>query len=308
MVGEACLVGVTLTKPPWLAYTRTMLRSSAKVWLVISSLLAPAALAQEKVEVITLRYHQAEDILPTLLPLVAPNGAITGLRNHLIVRAAPAQQAAVKRVLDTLDVAPRQLEITLRQNVDRAALMKERGVYGGVHGEDGGIVIGGRPSASMPGVDARGGGAHVGAYLNERNIRETTRDTQTLRVLEGRAAFIRIAQSLPYAARNVYIHPHGTTIIDATEYIEAITGFEVLARIVGDRVSLRVRPQKSSPGPHGSVYVQQADTVLSARLGEWVDLGGADAAQAGEDSRLLSRRDGATSKRQSIFIRVDEVR
>lgn len=285
-----------------------MLRTFAQVWLVILSVLASTAYAQEKVEVITLRYHQAEDVIPMLLPLVAPNGAITGMRNHLIVRAEPAQHASIKRVLDTLDVAPRQLEITVRQNVDRAGLLNESGVYGQVRGDDGHVVIGGRPRGTTSSIEARNGDVRIGGYLDGRNSQQTSRDVQTLRVLEGRAAFIRIGQSLPYAARNVYIHPHGTTIVDGTQYVDVITGFEVLPRIVGDRVSLRVWPQKNSPGPRGSINVQDADTVLSARLGEWIELGGANAAEAREDSRVFSQRDRFISDRRSIFIRVDEVR
>lgn len=285
-----------------------MLRSFAQIALMIVSLFALPAFAQEKVEVITLRYHQAEDVIATLLPLVAPNGALTGMRNHLIVRAEPAQHAAVKRVLETLDVAPRQLEITVRQNVDRAALLEEGGVYGRAHGENGSLVIGGRPGGGTSRIEARNGDVRIGAYLNQGDSRETSRDVQTFRVLEGRAAFIRIGQSLPYAARNVYIHPHGATIVDGTQYVDVITGFEVLPRIVGDRVSLRVRPQKNSPGPRGSIHVQEADTVLSARLGEWIDLGGANTVQTGKDARVLAQRDASSSDTRSIFIRVDEVR
>lgn len=37
------------------------------------ALLLLPVFAQEKVEVITLRYHSAEQVIPVLLPLVAPN-------------------------------------------------------------------------------------------------------------------------------------------------------------------------------------------------------------------------------------------
>lgn len=308
IVGAERLVGVTLSKPSRLAYTRTMLRRVANFYFLLACMLAPGAFAQEKVEVITLRYHQAEDLIPSLLPLVAPNGAITGMRNHLIVRAEPAQHAAVKRVLETLDAPPRQLEITVRQNTDRAALLNEAGLYGRAQGEHGRVVIGGRPPIGAPRIEGRGSDGRIGAYLNERNTNSQSRDSQTLRVLEGRPAFIRVGQSLPYAARSVYVHPYGTTIVDGTDYVDVITGFEVLPRVSGDRVTLHVRPQKNSPGPRGSINIQAADTVLSARLGEWIELGGANTSESDSASGLLSRREGGTAERRSIFIRVDEVR
>lgn len=285
-----------------------MLKSLIGVWWMLFCVLAASVHAQEKVEVITLRYHQAEDLIPSLLPLVAPNGAITGMRNHLIVRAQPDQHAAVKRVLETLDAAPRQLEITVRQNTDRTALLNEAGVYGRARGDHGRVIIGNDASPGASRIEARGAEGRLGAYLNERDASSRSRDTQTLRVLEGRPAFIRVGQSLPYAARNVYVHPYGTTIVDNTQYVDVITGFEVLPRVSGDRVTLHVRPQKNSPGARGTINVQTADTVLSARLGEWIELGGADTSDADSSSGLLSRREGGSVERRAIFIRVDEVR
>ena len=49
-------------------------------------LLLPAARAQQVVEVITLGYRQAEEVIPIVRPLLAPGGTVTGINNRLVVK------------------------------------------------------------------------------------------------------------------------------------------------------------------------------------------------------------------------------
>jgi hypothetical protein len=72
------------------------------------------------------------------------------------------------------------------------------------------------------------------------------------------------------------------------------TGFDVIPRVAGDEVLLEIAPQREVAGTlgRGSVQVQRASSTLRARLGEWVELAGAD--------------EGASSRR--IWVKVDEVR
>src|SRR5262249_58812951 len=72
--------------------------------------LARSAWADPQVmEVITLGYRQAEEVIPLLRPLLAPGGALTGASNQLIVRTTPANLAELKKVLAVMDSEPRQL-------------------------------------------------------------------------------------------------------------------------------------------------------------------------------------------------------
>ena len=66
--------------------------------------LALAAQAQQQVlEVITLGYRQAEEVIPMLRPLLAPGGTLTGMNNRLVVRTTPANLAEIKQVLGAVD-------------------------------------------------------------------------------------------------------------------------------------------------------------------------------------------------------------
>ena len=75
----------------------------------------------DEVEVIQLRYRTAEQVIPTLRPLVEPGGAISGMQGTLVIRASRANIAQLKQVLDSLDRTPRRLLISVRQDSGRAS-------------------------------------------------------------------------------------------------------------------------------------------------------------------------------------------
>jgi type II/III secretion system protein len=98
---------------------------------------ALAAQAQQQIlEVITLGYRQADEVIPLLRPLLAPGGALTGTNNQLIVRTTPANLAELKQVLAVVDARPRQLVISVRQGSvadaarDRASVSGSAGAGG----------------------------------------------------------------------------------------------------------------------------------------------------------------------------------
>jgi len=73
-----------------------------------------AAGAQQSLEVISLRYRTADQVLATLRPLVEPGGALTGQGNQLILRVSPENLAEIRRALDAIDRPQRRLQISVR--------------------------------------------------------------------------------------------------------------------------------------------------------------------------------------------------
>src|SRR4030095_2692061 len=95
--------------------------------------LAFAAQAQQQVlEVITLGYRQADEVMPLLRPLLAPGGTLTGTSNRLIVRTTAANLAELKQVLAVIDSRPRQLVISVRQGAVGEAARDSASVSGSV--------------------------------------------------------------------------------------------------------------------------------------------------------------------------------
>ena len=69
----------------------------------------------QSMQVIDLHHVTAAQAIPRLEPLLDPGEAITGMDDKLFVRAGPASLQRVEAALALLDVAPRELMITVAQ-------------------------------------------------------------------------------------------------------------------------------------------------------------------------------------------------
>lgn len=261
-------------------------------------------------EVIPLRYRIPEQVLPVLQTLVGPEGTVTGIGNRLVVRATPQRLAEIRRVLAEIDTPPRRLLISVRQEAEGESIRREGEIVGGVRlgtGTGTAVISAGRAGEPGLGTVYRSGEARLRARIGERQRQERERSTQTLQVLEGSEAFIQVGAVAPVPARAVVETPYGSHIVESVQYREAATGFYVRPRISGDSVLLSVRAvhDRSAGERPGGFHTQEVETQVSARLGEWIELG--TVAQEGEQDRtgIISRGQASEVQRRRIFIRVD---
>jgi len=245
------------------------------VRLVLAAALAcPACLtfAQQALEIIPLRHRTAEQVLPALQPLVEPGGTLSGSRGQLFLRASPANVAEIKRALEAIDRPSRRLQISVRFDDARERERRAVGASG---------TIG-------------SGGAHVDLTAEDARRSAGERVDQRLQVLEGSRAFIFAGQSRP-------LHiPGGTEI----QHIES--GFEVTPRLSGDRLMLEVATQKETPGVRpGSVQAQRVATTITARLGEWIEIGGTASGAAREDRGIGSASGTRATESRRVWVKVE---
>lgn len=97
------------------------LRATTNICAFLLAFVAVAALAQDSVEVISLRHRTADQVIPVLRPLLAPGGALTGQYNQLIVRTNPENLAQLRQVLESIDQPSRRLMISVRFDGSRDA-------------------------------------------------------------------------------------------------------------------------------------------------------------------------------------------
>ena len=101
---------------------------------------------------------------------------------------------------------------------------------------------------------------------------------------------------------------------NAVEYRDITSGFYVLPRLAGDRVTLEINPQRDTPArpeqnlPPGSVNVQQASTTVSGRLGEWIEVGGVVQGVASQQTTILGSTRELSSDNRRILLKVEELR
>jgi type II secretory pathway component GspD/PulD (secretin) len=235
---------------------------------------AGALRAQQALEIIPLRHRTVEQVLPVLRPLLEPGGTLSGSRGQLFLRASPANVADIKRALEAIDRPLRRLQISVR--FDDALARERRGI------EASGTI--------------GSGGARVGITAEDVRRAATERVDQQLQVLEGGRAFILSGNSSP-------LRVEGGVVIR-----EMATGIEVTPRIAGDQVFLEVAPQRETAGPGpGVVQAQRIVTTVTARLGEWVELGGTVAAADRDDRGIASSSARRASESRRTWVKVEEL-
>jgi len=242
------------------------------VRLVLAALLGCAALgalAQQALEIITLRHRTAEQVLPALQPLLEPGATLSGTRGQIFLRASPGNVADIKRALEAIDRPLKRLQISVR--FDDAVERERRAV--GASGTIG------------------SGGARIGVTAEDSRASAGERVDQRLQVLEGGRAVIFTGQSRPQQ-----------------DFIQDMaTGFEVTPRLSGDRVFLEIAPQRETQGAQpGSVQGQRLATTITTRLGEWVELGGTASDAARDERGIASASRMRATESRRVWLKVEE--
>jgi hypothetical protein len=272
-----------------------------------------AAQAQQQVlEVITLGYRQADEVIPMLRPLLAPGGTLTGMNNRLVVKTTPANLAEIKQVLGAIDSRPRQLMISVRQSSAGDASRDAASVSGTVGIGNNAQVKVPRPpgTGNDPSVTVQSGRTHVeGRAITSRSSQDEG-VTQTVQVMEGNDAFIRVGQSAPIQNTQVIRTPRGTQITQGTDFVDADTGFYVTPRVNGDRVTLEISTARDRlrNSNTGATSIQRVSTVVSGRLGEWIEIGGSSETVERSQTQALTRSRDARNEDRRVMLKVDEVR
>lgn len=250
----------------------------AALWL---ALFAGPAFSQYGLEIIPLRSRTVEQVLPLLRPLLEPGGTLSGHSNQLFVRASPANVAELKRVLDTLDRPARRLQILVRFENAQESSKRELGASG---------VISNR-------------GSRIDVRAQDSSSRGEERIDQRLQVMEGGRGVINMGQSTPLRQRQLIQTPGGVVAQETIVIQDRTTGFEVVPRVSGDTVHLDIAPQREV----GS-SVQRVSTIVSGRLGEWIELGSAVTGGSRDDRGIASAGSTTNSSSQRVWLKVEERR
>src|SRR5438067_8079882 len=128
------------------------------VRFAVLMLLALSARAENALEIITLRHRTAEQVLPSLRPLLEPGATLTGQGSQLFVRTSPANLDDLRLALEALDRPQRRLLISVRFDAARDAASRSLGASGRIGGGESQVGIRGQDvrSQAEERVDQRG--------------------------------------------------------------------------------------------------------------------------------------------------------
>ncbi len=260
-------------------------------------LVATHAIA-DTLHVIALHHRPASEIQPLIQPLLQPEEGISGSGFQLILRATEARRREIEQLIARLDVAARQLTVTVRHGIARDERVTRDAISGRIN-------IGNRARVIVPGEDGTTNGL---TYRGERRTTNTgSTASQIVRVQDGQRAFIRVGQSVPTTERVLILTGrHAKVVAQGIRFEEFTSGFDVLPRVRGDTVLLEITPRLASArGADGSYRFQELSTTVSVRLGEWIDLG-ALLGQTSEVNRaILQSASSQSHERDTVSIKVE---
>jgi type II secretory pathway component GspD/PulD (secretin) len=264
--------------------------------------LALVAHAQQTVlEVIELNYRNADQVIPILKPLLAPGGTISGMQSRIIVRTTPQNLAELRKVLDVVDAMPRKLLISVKQQSAASGTGSEAEVSGSIGNDRARVTVPGTVSNQGGTVVIRRGDDHIRGRVTQSQSAATDSSVQTLQVLEGNEAYIQIGQSVPVRSQ---FAPGSETV----QYRDAGAGFYVRPRVTGNLVTLSISTRRDSVAdPNtGVLNVQRVDTVVSGRIGEWLELGGIAQESTQRDSGTVNRRSVSDRDDRRVYLKVEQ--
>lgn len=287
---------------------------SAWLFVICIGIATQVAAESMVLEVIPLKHRTADDIIQILRPLMQPGGTITGMNNQLVVKTTPANLEQIKAVLAKLDNSPRRLLIRVKQGILANTKQQEQSLSGNIASGDVSVGVDDTRTGSREGLVISGSddqGNNIRYRGNETRSQSNEGNTFMVNATEGYPAYISIGQSIPVSSRTSYVTPGGgVTVNDSTEYINADSGFYVLPRLNGNRVTLLIAPRltKVGPGRAPILDVQDVETTVTGRLGEWLDIGGLEQQSSSSGQGIASNSRQSDSQSRSVLIKVDEIK
>lgn len=263
--------------------------------------------AEMTIETIQLHQRTANELIPVLQPMVENGGSITGTGYKLFVRSSPTNIAQLRQMISQIDVAPKQLLISV--SLDRAVMQENARASAHVKVRGKTTLEIGKQSHAPGGVEIHGQNdsrIKYDARIFERTRAKHAPQVQTMRVTEGLWATIKTGQAIPVATRS---RNHDGTVTETYTYTAVASGFQVLPRVNGDNVTLSIRPQSQSPQPglSGAYNTTEIDTTVSGKLGQWIALGSVDTSQLHSGTGIGYRTQQHSDEHNQIYVKVEHI-
>lgn len=218
---------------------------------------------------------QVADQLRALYP--ASELTLVAQGNRLVARGEPAVLDEISLLIDTMDVAPVQLRITVRSSGQD--LGKRQG--GGVSSRNNVVTLGGQ----------------------NRTITTQSSQQRHIVVQDGQSAHISGGQvrTLPVAIRG------GRNPAAIYQQVDIRSGFIVTPQRISDQqIELSITAFENTPDSGMAGY--ETDAVVTQRRvapGEWVEMGGTTQSQTSQQSGITYRVGGDQSSYQNFSVKVD---
>lgn len=248
---------------------------------------------QAATELITLNYRTADEVAGIVQSMLEGQGKVSTYGNQLVVNAPPAKIEEVRAFLNQLDTPPRRLMISVDSSDSASGETEGYRVDGSLSAGNGEVVIG---RGEIQGRDQ--------VRIIRRSTDSRSGGIQQIQATEGYPALIQVGHSVPLT--NTTVGPYGQ-VYQQTQYQSVTRGFYVTASLSGQMVHLSISSHNDrlSHSQPGVIDVQSADTRVSGRLGEWIQLGGVSEQSQQSGDGFLRRYSTQGGSDSSLRIKVD---
>lgn len=247
--------------------------------------------AEPTTEIFSLGYNMAEDMVPAIQPMLREDERVSAYGNQLIVRAEPERLKEIRALLDELDRQPARLLISVANSGDINSNERGYQVDGRFDTGPADIVVG----------DPRNGNQ---ARIINRSTRGQNDGVRQVTANEGYPVLIQIGQSVPLQSTTTDVYGR---IIENTEYRDVTQGFYATVRLNGDlaTITLSANNDNVNRSDNRIVDVQRTDTVVTARLGEWITVGGVTDSQLSSGADIGRRTSTRSQNDNSVRLKID---
>lgn len=261
----------------------------------------------DSIATIELHNRPAEDLIPVIQPMLGPGDSVAGQGFLLFLRAPAATQQQVEQMVRQLDVAAKTLLISVFQGSDRDLRALGVDSHLRLESDNGSAVIGNSERRHGSDISIGTRNASGGANITSTRGRLQDNPVHQLRVTEGGEGYIETGQSIPYFSGARWVAPGA--VVGGIDYKDVTTGFYVLPRIHGNRVTMQVSPFKQSPDRKrgGDINTQRAQTTVTGPLGEWLPIGGVTEQTQQSYSGIGSYGSTRSRNNSSIWIKAEQV-
>lgn len=257
-------------------------------------LLTPTSQAAPTTEIVPLGYNLAETLIPALQPMLQSNERVSAYGNQLLIRAEPERINEIKQLVAQLDKQPSRLLISVTNSGNSSGIEQGYRVDGRI--DTGPIdVIVGQPRSD----------GNTARIINRRTTGADD-GVRQITASEGYPVLIQDGQSVPITTTTTNAYGH---VIQQTQYQDVTQGFYATVRLNGDLATITISANNNRlNSEHRNVIdVQQADTVVTARLGEWVSIGDINNSTTGNNSDFGRSISTQRSNNSSLRLKVDRL-
>ena len=247
------------------------------ILLLMLCLWSASTLAQTGARVYELRNRPADDVASQIRELYQDAALTVSARGQqVVVRGDEPLLDEVGRLIDTMDVAPAQLRITVRSRED----------------------VGGKRS----GTGVSGSGNQIGVSV-ERKVTSTNSTRQrTLVVQDGQSAHITSGQvrTLPFVIQG------GRNPAAILQQVETRSGFLVSPQVISDRaIELSIVSFEEDPASLPGYETEAVVTLRRVEPGQWVSLGSTSTQANGQHSGITYSVSSSRADNRSFEVKVD---